>query len=53
MKIETIRHSLAHILAYAVQELYPGTKFGIGPTIENGFYYDFDFSEVKIANPKS
>ena len=42
MKIETIRHSLAHILAYAVQELYPGTKFGIGPAIENGFYYDFD-----------
>jgi len=42
MKIETIRHSLAHIMAYAVQELYPGTKFGIGPTIENGFYYDFD-----------
>lgn len=42
MKIENIRHSLSHILASAVQELYPGTKFGIGPTIENGFYYDFD-----------
>jgi len=42
MKINTIRHSLAHILATAVQELYPGTKFGIGPAIENGFYYDFD-----------
>ena len=42
MKIETIRHSLSHILAAAVQELYPGTKFGIGPAIENGFYYDFD-----------
>jgi threonyl-tRNA synthetase len=41
-KIEKIRHSLAHILAYAVQELYPGAKFGIGPAIENGFYYDFD-----------
>jgi len=51
-KIETIRHSLSHILAYAVQELYPGTKFGIGPAIENGFYYDFDFSQVKIENPK-
>ena len=52
-KIETIRHSLAHILAWAVQELFPGTKFGIGPAIENGFYYDFDFanlSESKIAN---
>lgn len=45
-KIETIRHSLAHILAYAVQELYPGTKFGIGPAIENGFYYDFDFANL-------
>lgn len=41
-KIETIRHSLAHILALAVQELYPKTKFGTGPPIENGFYYDFD-----------
>jgi threonyl-tRNA synthetase len=46
MKLEIIRHSLAHILAYAVQELYPGTKFGIGPAIENGFYYDFDFVEA-------
>ena len=46
MKLETIRHSLAHILAYAVQELYPGTKFGIGPAIENGFYYDFEFVEA-------
>jgi len=44
-KINKIRHSLAHILAYAVQELYPQTKFGIGPAIENGFYYDFDFPE--------
>jgi len=48
MKIETIRHSLAHILATAVQELYPKTKFGIGPAIENGFYYDFDLPK-KIA----
>ena len=44
MKIETTRHSLAHILAYAAQELYPAAKFGIGPDIENGFYYDFEFS---------
>ncbi len=43
LKIETIRHSLAHIMAYAVQELFPGVKFGIGPAIENGFYYDFQF----------
>jgi len=46
-KIEKIRHSLAHILAYAIQEFFPGVKFGIGPAIENGFYYDFDFSSVK------
>jgi len=41
MKIDTIRHSISHIMAHAVQDLFPGTKFGIGPTIENGFYYDF------------
>jgi len=44
-KIEKIRHSLAHLLASAIQELYPGTKFGIGPAIENGFYYDFEFQK--------
>ncbi len=42
MKLEILRHSLSHIMAAAVQELYSGTKFGIGPAIENGFYYDFD-----------
>lgn len=41
-KIETIRHSLAHILAMAVKEFCPEVKFGIGPAVENGFYYDFD-----------
>ncbi len=45
MKIETIRHSLSHILASAVQKLYPKVKFGIGPAIENGFYYDFDLNQ--------
>ena len=40
--IEHIHHSFAHILAAAVLELYPEAKFGIGPTIEDGFYYDFD-----------
>ena len=43
------RHSLAHILAMTVLEKFPGTKIGIGPTIENGFYYDFDFSGAKKA----
>jgi len=44
-KIETIRHSLSHIMALAVKELYPKVKFGIGPPIENGFYYDLEFSK--------
>ena len=39
--LDTIRHDTAHILAMAVQELFPGTQVTIGPTIENGFYYDF------------
>jgi threonyl-tRNA synthetase len=37
-----IRHSTAHVLAQAVQQIFPGTRLGIGPPIENGFYYDFD-----------
>ncbi|MEX0616763.1 MAG: threonine--tRNA ligase [Candidatus Woykebacteria bacterium] len=40
--LETIRHSSAHVMASAVKNLFPGTKLGIGPRIENGFYYDFD-----------
>lgn len=40
--IELIRHSLAHVMAAAVQKLYPNVKFAGGPAIENGFYYDFD-----------
>ena len=39
--LEVIRHDAAHILAMAVQELYPGTQVTIGPVIDNGFYYDF------------
>ncbi len=45
----TFWHSSAHILAEAVQELYPEAKFGIGPPIENGFYYDIDFGEKNIS----
>ncbi|MBV9328782.1 MAG: threonine--tRNA ligase [Chloroflexi bacterium] len=41
-ELEVMRHSAAHILAKAVQRLYPGSKLGIGPVIENGFYYDID-----------
>ena len=43
--LEKIRHSLAHILALAVKNLYPESKFGIGPVIENGFYYDIDIGK--------
>src|SRR3954467_4354383 len=43
--LELIRHDTAHVLATAVLELYPGVKVSIGPPIENGFYYDFDFPE--------
>ncbi len=42
-------HSSAHLLAEAIQELYPGVKFGIGPAIENGFYYDIDPGEHSIT----
>ena len=43
--IENIRHSLSHIMAQAVLEFWPKTKLGMGPAIENGFYYDFEFSK--------
>ncbi len=43
-KLEILRHSTAHVLALTAQKLYSKTKFGIGRVIENGFYYDFDFS---------
>lgn len=45
----TFWHSSAHLLAEALEALYPGTKFGIGPAIENGFYYDVDFGEKPIS----
>src|SRR3989344_9066872 len=44
MKLDHLRHSLAHVLALAIQRLYPGVKFGIGPVTETGFFYDFDFN---------
>ena len=48
--LETLRHSTSHVLAAAVKNLYPDVKFGIGPAIENGFYYDFDFGDQKISD---
>ena len=44
-----MRHSLAHIMAQAVQHLWPEAKFGVGPVVENGFYYDIDVPGVKIS----
>lgn len=44
-KLERMRHSASHVLAHAVLKLYPDTKLGIGPAIDNGFYYDFEFSQ--------
>ncbi|HOR79715.1 MAG TPA: threonine--tRNA ligase [Sphaerochaeta sp.] len=41
-RLDTLRHSMAHVMAEAVLELFPGTQIAIGPAIENGFYYDFD-----------
>ena len=55
--LHILRHSASHIMAQAVQKLFPGTKLAIGPAVDNGFYYDFDtehsFTEddlVKIEN---
>ncbi len=49
--LELLRHDTAHVLAEAVLELYPGTKVSIGPPIEDGFYYDFEFPEgVKVSD---
>ena len=44
-----MRHSLAHITATAVKKLWPDAKFGVGPVVENGFYYDIDLGEQKIS----
>ncbi|MBR2725464.1 threonine--tRNA ligase [Candidatus Saccharibacteria bacterium] len=49
-KLEEMRHTLSHVLAAAVRELYPHAKFGIGPAIENGFYYDIDFGKTKLSD---
>lgn len=47
-KIEILRHSFSHILATAVFEMFPDARFGMGPAIENGFYYDFDLPRTLI-----
>jgi len=50
--LEQIRHSFAHLLAAAIREIYPGTKNTIGPAVDNGFYYDFEFPEGKAPSEK-
>ena len=47
--LHAMRHSLAHITAAAVQQLWPEAKFGVGPVVENGFYYDIDLGEYAIS----
>ncbi len=49
-KLEILRHSTAHVMAEAVQSIFPDAKFGIGPAIESGFYYDFDLP--RSLNPE-
>ena len=49
-KLQTLRHSCSHIMAQAVQKLYPQAKLAIGPAIENGFYYDFDIEGVTLSD---
>ena len=49
-QLHAMRHSLAHITAAAVQRLWPEAKFGVGPVVENGFYYDIDLGERKISD---
>lgn len=47
--LHAMRHSLAHILATAVKKLWPRAKFGVGPVVENGFYYDIDLGDTKLS----
>lgn len=47
--LAAMRHSLAHIMATAIQQQWPEAKFGVGPVVENGFYYDIDLGEAKIS----
>lgn len=48
--LQTIRHSTAHLMAQAIVDLHPGARFAIGPPIEHGFYYDFDFPDGKTLS---
>ncbi len=50
--LEHIRHSLAHLLSAAILEIYPDAKNTIGPAIDNGFYYDFEFPKGVVLSEK-
>src|SRR3990167_2219209 len=47
--LDKLRHSTAHLMAAAVMEIWPKAKRAIGPAIEDGFYFDFDFGDVKVT----
>ena len=47
--LKAMRHSLAHIMASSVQRLWPTAKFGVGPVVDNGFYYDIDLEDTKLS----
>ncbi len=49
-RLHAMRHSLAHILATAIKSKYPEAKFGVGPVVENGFYYDLDLGDIKLTD---
>ncbi len=49
-ELDAMRHSLAHITAAAVQHIWPSAKFGVGPVVENGFYYDIDLGSEKVSD---
>jgi threonyl-tRNA synthetase len=48
--LETMRHSASHVMAEAIQIIFPGAKFGIGPAIEDGFYYDFELPRPLVPD---
>lgn len=48
-QLYAMRHSLAQIMAAAIQQLWPAAKFGVGPVVDNGFYYDVDLGEAKLS----
>lgn len=49
-RVDRMRHTLSHVMATALTEMYPGIQFGVGPAIKDGFYYDVDLSRVKTKN---